>query len=181
MYLLTPGDTKEELDTLLDAFLKFEKYYNDDGLVKDVLPVLYKEYPDRYKGYTVKHLCQEMHEYYKENNTFVLQQELFEKPGMQDYKMTPAEADQMFKRNENKVVNLEDVVGETAAEGALPYPPGVFIVAPGEKWGTIDQKYFEVLAHAIEKFPGFVPEIQGVYLDQNADGTLRVQAEVIKK
>ena len=180
LFLLTPGDTKEELDTLLDAFLKFEKYYNDDGLVKDVLPVLYKEYPDRYKGYTVKHLCQEMHEYYKENNTFVLQQELFEKPGMQDYKMTPAEADQMFKRNENKVVNLEDVVGETAAEGALPYPPGVFIVAPGEKWGTIDQKYFEVLAHAIEKFPGFVPEIQGVYLDQNADGTLRVQAEVIK-
>ena len=181
LFLLTPGDTKEELDTLLDAFLKFEKYYNDDGLVKDVLPVLYKEYPDRYKGYTVKHLCQEMHEYYKENNTFVLQQELFEKPGMQDYKMTPAEADQMFKRNENKVVNLEDVVGETAAEGALPYPPGVFIVAPGEQWGTIDQKYFEVLAHAIEKFPGFVPEIQGVYLDQNADGTLRVQAEVIKK
>ncbi|MBN3483110.1 putative ornithine decarboxylase [Lactobacillus acidophilus] len=181
LFLLTPGDTKEELDTLLDAFLKFEKYYNDDGLVKDVLPVLYKEYPDRYKGYTVKHLCQEMHEYYKENNTFVLQQELFEKPGMQDYKMTPAEADQMFKRNENKVVSLEDVVGETAAEGALPYPPGVFIVAPGEKWGTIDQKYFEVLAHAIEKFPGFVPEIQGVYLDQNADGTLRVQAEVIKK
>ena len=181
LFLLTPGDTKEELDTLLDAFLKFEKYYNDDGLVKDVLPVLYKEYPDRYKGYTVKHLCQEMHEYYKENNTFVLQQELFEKPGMQDYKMTPAEADQMFKRNENKVVNLEDVVGETAAEGALPYPPGVFIVAPGEKWGTIDQKYFEVLSHAIEKFPGFVPEIQGVYLDQNADGTLRVQAEVIKK
>ena len=181
LFLLTPGDTKEELDTLLDAFLKFEKYYNDDGLVKDVLPVLYKEYPDRYKGYTVKHLCQEMHEYYKENNTFVLQQELFEKPEMQDYKMTPAEADQMFKRNENKVVNLEDVVGETAAEGALPYPPGVFIVAPGEKWGTIDQKYFEVLAHAIEKFPGFVPEIQGVYLDQNADGTLRVQAEVIKK
>ena len=181
LFLLAPGDTKEELDTLLDAFLKFEKYYNDDGLVKDVLPVLYKEYPDRYKGYTVKHLCQEMHEYYKENNTFVLQQELFEKPGMQDYKMTPAEADQMFKRNENKVVNLEDVVGETAAEGALPYPPGVFIVAPGEKWGTIDQKYFEVLAHAIEKFPGFVPEIQGVYLDQNADGTLRVQAEVIKK
>ena len=99
---------------------------------------------------------------------------------MQDNKMSPAEADQMFKRNENELVDLEDVVGKTAAEGALPYPPGVFIVAPGEKWGKVDQKYFEVLAHAIEKFPGFVPEIQGVYLDQNSDGTLRVQAEVIK-
>ncbi|PEG87769.1 MULTISPECIES: putative ornithine decarboxylase [unclassified Lactobacillus] len=180
LFLLTPGDSQEELDTLLDAFLKFEKYYDEDALVKDVLPFLYQEYPERYHGYTLKQLCQEMHEYYKENKTFVLQQELFTKPNMQNYQMTPAEADQLFKKDQTELVDLEDVVGRTAAEGALPYPPGVFIVAPGEKWGEIDQKYFEVLAHAIEKFPGFVPEIQGVYLEPQEDGSIKVQAEVIK-
>lgn len=180
LFLLTPGDSQEELDTLLDAFLKFEKYYDEDALVKDVLPFLYQEYPERYHGYTLKQLCQEMHEYYKENKTFVLQQELFAKPNMQNYQMTPAEADQLFKKDQTELVDLEDVVGRTAAEGALPYPPGVFIVAPGEKWGEIDQKYFEVLAHAIEKFPGFVPEIQGVYLEPQEDGSIKVQAEVIK-
>lgn len=180
LFLLTPGDSQEELDTLLDAFLKFEKYYDEDALVKDVLPFLYQEYPERYHGYTLKQLCQEMHEYYKENKTFVLQQELFAKPNMQNYQMTPAEADHLFKKDQTELVDLEDVVGRTAAEGALPYPPGVFIVAPGEKWGEIDQKYFEVLAHAIEKFPGFVPEIQGVYLEPQEDGSIKVQAEVIK-
>ena len=180
LFLLTPGDSQEELDTLLDAFLKFEKYYDEDALVKDVLPFLYQEYPERYHSYTLKQLCQEMHEYYKENKTFVLQQELFAKPNMQNYQMTPAEADQLFKKDQTELVDLEDVVGRTAAEGALPYPPGVFIVAPGEKWGEIDQKYFEVLAHAIEKFPGFVPEIQGVYLEPQEDGSIKVQAEVIK-
>ena len=180
LFLLTPGDSQEELDTLLDAFLKFEKYYDEDALVKDVLPFLYQEYPERYHGYTLKQLCQKMHEYYKENKTFVLQQELFAKPNMQNYQMTPAEADQLFKKDQTELVDLEDVVGRTAAEGALPYPPGVFIVAPGEKWGEIDQKYFEVLAHAIEKFPGFVPEIQGVYLEPQEDGSIKVQAEVIK-
>ena len=180
LFLLTPGDSQEELDTLLDAFLKFEKYYDEDALVKDVLPFLYQEYPERYHGYTLKQLCQEMHEYYKENKTFVLQQELFAKPNMQNYQMTPAEADQLFKKDQTELVDLEDVVGRTAAEGALPYPPGVFIVAPGEKWGEVDQKYFEVLAHAIEKFPGFVPEIQGVYLEPQEDGSIKVQAEVIK-
>ena len=180
LFLLTPGDSQEELDTLLDAFLKFEKYYDEDALVKDVLPFLYQEYPERYHSYTLKQLCQEMHEYYKENKTFVLQQELFAKPNMQNYQMTPAEADQLFKKAQTELVDLEDVVGRTAAEGALPYPPGVFIVAPGEKWGEIDQKYFEVLAHAIEKFPGFVPEIQGVYLEPQEDGSIKVQAEVIK-
>lgn len=180
LFLLTPGDSQEELDTLLDAFLKFEKYYDEDALVKDVLPFLYQEYPERYHGYTLKQLCQKMHEYYKENKTFVLQQELFAKPNMQNYQMTPAEADQLFKKDQTELVDLEDVVGRTAAEGALPYPPGVFIVAPGEKWGEVDQKYFEVLAHAIEKFPGFVPEIQGVYLEPQEDGSIKVQAEVIK-
>ena len=180
LFLLTPGDSQEELDTLLDAFLKFEKYYDEDALVKDVLPFLYQEYPERYHSYTLKQLCQEMHEYYKENKTFVLQQELFAKPNMQNYQMTPAEAGQLFKKDQTELVDLEDVVGRTAAEGALPYPPGVFIVAPGEKWGEIDQKYFEVLAHAIEKFPGFVPEIQGVYLEPQEDGSIKVQAEVIK-
>lgn len=180
LFLLTPGDSKEELDTLLDAFLSFEKHYLNNDLVKDVLPVLYKEYPERYQGYTLKQLCQEMHEYYKNNQTFTLQQELFAKKGMQDYQMTPAEADQLFKRGDTELVDLENVVGRIAAEGALPYPPGVFIVAPGEKWGKVDQKYFEVLAHAIEKFPGFVPEIQGVYLEQDKNNKLHVQAEVIK-
>ncbi|MBU5980513.1 Inducible ornithine decarboxylase [Lactobacillus helveticus] len=180
LFLLTPGDSQEELDTLLNAFLKFEQYYYEDALVKDVLPVLYQEYPERYHGYTLKQLCQEMHEYYKENKTFVLQQKLFVKPNMQNYQMTPAEADQLFKKDQTELVDLEDVVGRTAAEGALPYPPGVFIVAPGEKWGEIDQKYFEVLAHAIEKFPGFVPEIQGVYLEPQKDGNIKVQVEVVK-
>jgi len=100
---------------------------------------------------------------------------------MQDYTMTPAQADQLFMRNQSELVNLDDIKGRIAVEGALPYPPGVFIVAPGEKWADIDQKYFEVLVGAIESFPGFVPEIQGVYWTKNEDGTISVQAEVLKK
>lgn len=122
-----------------------------------------------------------MHDYYKTNRTFTLQKELFAKPDMQNYVMTPEEADTLFMRNQSELVNLNDVQGRIAAEGALPYPPGVFIVAPGEKWSEVDQKYFEVLAGAIEKFPGFVPEIQGVYLSKQKDGTILVQAEVLKE
>ena len=180
LFLLTPGDTKEELDTLLETFLEFEKYYLADAPLTKVLPKLAKIYPDRYNGYTLKQLCQEMHQYYRENKTFTLQKELFAKPNMQAYEMTPEAADQLFMKNQSELVDLKDILGRVAVEGALPYPPGVFIVAPGEKWAKIDQKYFEVLVGAIESFPGFVPEIQGVYWNQNADGTISVQAEVLK-
>jgi len=181
LFLLTPGDTKEELDLLLKAFLEFERLYNADAPLAEVLPKLVAVYPDRYKDYTLKQLCQEMHNYYRQNKTFTLQKELFAKKDMQNYTMTPAQADQLFMRNQSELINLEDIKGRVAVEGALPYPPGVFIVAPGEKWADIDQKYFEVLVGAIECFPGFVPEIQGVYWTKNEDGTIFVQAEVLKK
>lgn len=181
LFLLTPGDTKEELDTLLNAFLEFEQFYFEDAPLTKVLPKLAQFYPERYQGYTLKQLCQEMHEYYRQNKTFTLQKELFAKPDMQSYTMTPENADQLFMKNQSELVDLKDIKGRIAVEGALPYPPGVFIVAPGEKWGDIDQKYFEVLVGAIERFPGFVPEIQGVYWNKNADGTISVQAEVLKK
>ncbi len=181
LFLLTPGDTKAELDTLLNAFLEFEKFYDEDAPLEKVLPKLSKVYPERYKGYTLRQLCQEMHNYYRENQTFTLQRELFTKNDMQDYVMTPAAADQLFMKNESELVDLNDVEGRIAAEGALPYPPGVFIVAPGEKWSKIDRQYFEVLVGAIERFPGFVPEIQGVYWDQKDNGKISVQAEVLKE
>lgn len=181
LFLLTPGDTKKELDILLDAFLEFEKFYNEDAPLTEVLPKLSKQYPERYKGYTLKQLCQEMHDYYRKNKTFTLQKELFAKKDMQNYTMTPHKADTLFMRNESELVDLENVDGRIAAEGALPYPPGVFIVAPGEKWSEIDRAYFEDLVGAIERFPGFVPEIQGVYWDQKPNGKIRVQAEVLKE
>lgn len=181
LFLLTPGDSKEELDLLLDAFLEFERFYLADAPLAEVLPKLAKLYPKRYQGYTLKQLCQEMHDYYRQNKTFTLQKELFAKSDMQSYTMTPAQADRYFMKNQSELVNLNNIKGRIAVEGALPYPPGVFIVAPGEKWAEIDQKYFEVLVGAIERFPGFVPEIQGVYWDKQANGKISVQAEVLKK
>jgi ornithine decarboxylase len=179
LFLLTPGDTKAELDQLLNAFLGFENFYLSNAPLTKVLPELTKSNPDRYEGYTLKQLCQEMHEYYWDNATFRLQKKLFEKKNMQDYTMSPKKADVQFMRAESELVNLDDIIGRVALEGALPYPPGVFIVAPGEKWQTVDQDYFEDLVGAIERFPGFVPEIQGVYWQKDDQGKISVEAEVL--
>ena len=61
----------------------------------------------------------------------------------------------------------------------MPYPLGVFIVAPGEKWQAVDRNYFEVLVGAMERFVGFVPEIQGVYYQSDNTGKIHVQCEVL--
>ena len=71
--------------------------------------------------------------------------------------------------------SLNDLKGKVALEGALPYPPGVFIVAPGERWQQLDIDYFKALVGAMEQFAGFDPEIQGVYITKQADNHLAVE------
>lgn len=181
LFLLTPGDTKKDLDILLNALLEFEEFYKQNVNLEQVLPKLVDQYPDRYHNYSIQQLAQEMHDYYRENKTFTLQKGLFAKNNLQKYPLTPKEADYEFMKNNSELVDLKDVENCIALEGALPYPPGIFVVAPGERWSKVDQKYFEVLQGAIEQFPGFVPEIQGVYFKADKNGKLKVQAEVLKE
>ncbi|WP_057876173.1 putative ornithine decarboxylase [Liquorilactobacillus aquaticus] len=179
LFLLTPGDTDADLQILISALLEFESYYLTDAPLSRVLPRLYRRYEKRYSGYTLKQLCQEMHLYYKEKQTFRLQQRLFEKEKMQPYEFTPQDADLAFRRNQGELCNLNNIVGRISLEGALPYPPGIFIVAPGERWSELDRDYFGILIGAMERFAGFVPEIQGVYYRENDLHKLSVSGEVL--
>lgn len=181
LFLLTPGDTTSDLDDLMTALLEFEQLYLSNAPLEKVLPVLANEYSERYQGYTIKQLCDEMHAYYRDHQTFTLQQELFEKDQMQQYPMTPFDADLAFRHNHSELCDLEEVEGRIALEGALPYPPGVFIVAPGERWRKVDCDYFKTLVGAMERFDGFVPEIQGVYYQKDENGKIHVQCEVLKE
>ncbi|NRO20420.1 putative ornithine decarboxylase [Lactobacillus helveticus] len=174
LYLITPGETEVDMETLYTALMDFEKAYLNNEPLKQVMPQLSNAFPDRYSNYTLHDLCQEMHEYYRSNHIFDLEKQLFIKNDFQKYVMIPAKADEEFNRNNSKLVEVDNLIDEIALEGALPYPPGVFIVAPGERWHKIDIDYFKVLLTAAKKFPGFEPEVQGVY-EQNG----RIVAEVL--
>lgn len=45
--------------------------------------------------------------------------------------MRPQEAHYAFIRGERELVPLDEIEGRIALEGALPYPPGVLCVVPG--------------------------------------------------
>ncbi|EED9171766.1 histidine kinase [Salmonella enterica subsp. enterica serovar Bergen] len=82
-------------------------------------------------------------------------------------------------RGEVELVRLPEAEGRIAAEGALPYPPGVLCVVPGEIWGGSVLRYFSALEEGINLLPGFAPELQGVYIEEH-DGRKQVWCYVIK-
>ena len=179
LFLLTPAETPTKMQTLVAQIALFEKHIKQDSLLKDVLPTVYKNNEDRYKGYTIRQLCQEMHDLYVSRNVKQLQKDLFRKATLPEYALNPHDANIEFVRNKVELVPLTDIVGRVAAEGALPYPPGVLCVVPGERWSPTAQKYFLALEEGINTLPGFAPEIQGVYLQKDPDGRTRAYGYVL--
>lgn len=179
LFLITPAETKTKLDNLVNLILRFESLVESDAKLEDVLPAIYSENIDRYKGYTIRQLCQEMHDFYKQSNAKKFQKELFQEKTLPAKAMTPFDADKELIRNNAKLVPLDKIVGRVALEGGLPYPPGIFVIAPGERWTQSAQQYFLILQDGINNFPGFSPEIQGVYNEPQPDGKVKAYGYVL--
>ena len=181
LFLMNPAENKEKMDHLVSQIARFEKYLDDDAPLEEVLPNLYKAYESRYRNYSIRQLCQEMHDFYKERNIKEIQKEMFRTEFMPKSVINPQEAHFAFLRGQAELVRLEDAEGRVAAEGALPYPPGVLCCFPGEVWGGPVLKYFLAWQEAMGRMPGFAPELQGVYVEDNGRGGKQVYCYVLKE
>ena len=181
LFLMTPAENKEKMDHLVSQIARFEKYLDEDAPLEDVLPGLYKHYEYRYHDYSIRQLCQEMHDFYKERNIKKIQKQMFRSEYMPKSVINPQDAHFAFLRGQAELVRMEDAEGRVAAEGALPYPPGVLCCFPGEVWGGPVLKYFLAWQEAMGRMPGFAPELQGVYVEDNGRGGKQVYCYVLKE
>lgn len=170
LFLLTPAETEEKLHRLVEKLVQFETFIDQDAPMEKVLPQVYDAYETYYKGYTIRKLCQEMHDFYKERNVAALQQQLFDQNHLPPYAMSPREAEGEYFRGNGELIDLKDAEGRIALEGALPYPPGILCIHPGERWTKTAIHYFMDLVDSINALPGFPPEVQGVYVEDGKDG-----------
>ncbi len=135
LFLLTPAESAQKMAHLVAMLARFEQHIEDDTPLADVLPTICQKYPVRYKGYTLRQLCQEMHNLYVSFDVKALQRAMFRKAELPQVVMNPQQANVEYIRGNVELVRLSEAEGRVAAEGALPYPPGVLCVVPGEVWG----------------------------------------------
>jgi ornithine decarboxylase len=166
LFLMTPAESPEKMDALVSHLIRFEKLVREDAFLGKAIPYFYSKYVERYRGYTIGRLCRELHDFYKARDAKTLQRALFREKTFPQQYCSAAEANHALVRNNARLVRIEDILGEVALEGALPYPPGIYCVAPGERWSETARRYFLILQDSINRFPGFSPEIHGVYIEQ---------------
>ncbi|ELY3759168.1 ornithine decarboxylase [Cronobacter universalis] len=181
LFLLTPAESAQKMAHLVAMLARFEQHIEDDTPLADVLPTICQKYPVRYKGYTLRLLCQEMHNLYVSFDVKALQRAMFRKAELPRVVMNPQQANVEYIRGNVELVRLSEAEGRVAAEGALPYPPGVLCVVPGEVWGGAALRYFLALEEGVNLLPGFSPELQGVYSQTDPDGIKRLYGYMLRE
>src|SRR5437868_7532349 len=158
LFLMTPAEDESKLNTLIAKLVKFKDFWDRDASLAEVLPSLYAAHSDRYAGYTLRQVCNEMHAAYRKACIKELQRLCFRDTSFPEIAMSPQEAHQAMVANEVDYVALENIKGRVSATLALIYPPGIGIVVPGERWDDKAKPmldYFLSYQQSFNRFPGF--------------------------
>lgn len=107
LFLMTPAEDDNKMNNLVAQILNFERLIDEDAPLSEVLPRLYKQNEGRYSGYTIRQLCQELHDFYKENNTKEYQKRLFLRKYFPEQTMSAIDADTEMLHNNVQLIKLK--------------------------------------------------------------------------
>ena len=183
LFLMTPAEDESKLNTLIAKLVKFKDLWDRDASLSEVLPSLYAAHSERYAGYTLRRVCNEMHAFYGSANIKELQRLCFRESSFPELAMSPLDAHEAMVANKVDYVALQEIKGRVSATLALIYPPGIGVVLPGERWDARAQPmldYFLAFQESFNRFPGFNYEVQGVF-QERIDGKVKFFTYVVRE
>lgn len=163
LILFSLGITKGKWSTLLSELREFKRLYDQNTPLDTTLPELAQR--PEYTSLGLRDLCQQLHQCYKQHALVHLQRAMYtELPCMA---LRPADAYQQMVRGRVEATPIDELSGRLAAVMLVPYPPGIPVIMPGERFPA-DNTIAAYLAAAIDletRFPGFGNDIHGLRHD----------------
>ena len=179
LFLFSMGVTKGKWGTLVTELFEFKRRYDENAPLEEIFPDLTSAYPTRYGGMTLKSLSDEMHAFKKDHRMCELLQEAF---ALQpEPAITYAEAYKDVVHNDVEHIPVEKAGNRIVATGIVPYPPGIPLIAPGERTGKLNGphiQYLKALQDFDRRFPGFEHDTHGV---ENVNGVYMMYCVKEKK
>jgi len=157
--MFTIGITKGRWNTLVTELQQFKDDYDKNQPLWRVLPEFVVKHP-RYENWGLKQLCEQIHEVYRANDVARLTTEMY----LSDMvpAMKPADAFARMAHREVERVEIDDLEGRTTAVLLTPYPPGIPLLIPGERFNATIVRYLKFARSFNEQFPGFETDIHGL-------------------
>lgn len=161
--MFTIGITKGRWNTLVTALQQFKDDYDKNQPIWRILPEFAAANQGRnarYERLGLRDLCQQIHETYRAYDVARLTTEMY----LSDMQpaMKPSDAFSKMAHREIDRVPLDELEGRVTSILLTPYPPGIPLLIPGERFNKTIVDYLRFARDFNEKFPGFETDVHGL-------------------
>ncbi len=174
--MFTIGITKGRWNSLLTELQQFKDDYDRNQPLWRVLPEFVQRH-SRYERVGLRDLCTSIHDVYRRNDVARLTTEMY--LSSMEPAMKPADAFARMAHREIERVPVDQLEGRVTAVLLTPYPPGIPLLIPGERFNTTIVRYLQFAREFNSAFPGFETEIHGL-VDEVVDGQLRYFVDCVR-
>ncbi len=164
--MFTIGITKGRWNTLLTALQQFKADYDANQPLWRVLPEFVEKHA-RYEKIGLRDLCDQIHSIYKASDVARLTTEMY--LSEMAPAMKPADAFAKMAHREIERVEIDRLEGRITSVLLTPYPPGIPLLIPGERFNATIVRYLQFARDFNQRFPGFETDIHGL-VEEEVDG-----------
>ncbi len=160
--MFTIGITKGRWNTMVTELQQFKDDYDSNQPLWRVLPEFVAKHA-RYEKIGLRDLCDQIHGIYKTNDVARLTTEMY--LSNMEPAMKPSDAFAKMAHGEIDRVSIDDLEGRITSVLLTPYPPGIPLLIPGERFNKTIVDYLKFARDFNQKFPGFETDIHGLVTD----------------
>ncbi len=157
--MFTIGITKGRWNTMVTELQQFKDDFDKNQPLWKVLPEFVAKHPV-YERIGLKDLCHLIHGVYAVNDVARLTTEMY----LSDMvpAMKPTDAFAKMAHREIDRVPIDELEGRITSILLTPYPPGIPLLIPGERFNATIVRYLKFAREFNEQFPGFETDIHGL-------------------
>jgi arginine decarboxylase len=161
--MFTIGITKGRWNTLVTELQQFKDHYDKNMPLWRCLPEFATKYP-KYERVGLKDIANLIHAFYREHDVAKMTTEMY----LSDMipAMPPSEAFAKMAHRDIERVSIDHLENRVTAMLVTPYPPGIPLLIPGERFNKRIVDYLKFARDFNEKFPGFETDIHGLVKDE---------------
>ncbi|KWR90127.1 arginine/lysine/ornithine decarboxylase [Cupriavidus sp. IDO] len=175
--MFTIGITKGRWNSLVTELQQFKDDYDQNQPLWRVLPEFVAKHP-QYERMGLRDLCDAIHSVYKANDVARVTTEMY----LSDMEpaMKPSDAWAMMAHREIERVPVDELEGRVTAILLTPYPPGIPLLIPGERFNRTIVQYLKFAREFNKLFPGFETDIHGL-VEEEVDGKTAYFVDCVKQ
>ena len=150
--------------------------YDKNAPIWRILPDFVAAFP-RYERMGLRDLCQSIHEAYASGDIARLTTEVY----LSDLEpaMKPSDAYAHIAHRKTERVEIDKLEGRVTTALLTPYPPGIPLLIPGERFNRRIVDYLKFTRDFNAKFPGFATDVHGLVAEKGDDGVTRYYVDCV--